>query len=211
MRPAARGAPVGFVKGPGSQQVLRGRHVLNDRTEVRVCGARTHLQSPQIVAITAFEHNLSEESLAIGTLNDEIAAGARHVGDEIVQRSRRHIPVQLAEVVLRTYSPSTVAHQGSRYTRVVEADLPPARVRSSIGQYPGRFDYGSASSPVVDCEDPRRVAPIADQSAAVVDERFLAQVPNSPLKDSQRLVIRRADAEAALGDLAALVRGLAAS
>ena len=33
----------------------------------------------------------------------------------------------------------------------------------------------------------------------------------SPLKDSQRLVIRRADAEAALGDLAALVRGLAAS
>jgi hypothetical protein len=30
-------------------------------------------------------------------------------------------------------------------------------------------------------------------------------------KDSQRLVIRRADAEAALGDLAALVRGLAAS
>ena len=36
-------------------------------------------------------------------------------------------------------------------------------------------------------------------------------VPNSPLKDSQRLVIRRADAEAALGDLAALVRGLAAS
>jgi len=45
----------------------------------------------------------------------------------------------------------------------------------------------------------------------IVDERFLTQVPNSPLKDSQRLVIRRADAEAALGDLAALVRGLAAS
>jgi hypothetical protein len=44
----------------------------------------------------------------------------------------------------------------------------------------------------------------------IVDERFLTQVPNSPLKDSQRLVIRRADAEAALGDLAA-VRGLAAS
>jgi hypothetical protein len=44
-----------------------------------------------------------------------------------------------------------------------------------------------------------------------VDERFLTQVPNSPLTDSQRLVIRRADAEAALGDLAALVRGLAAS
>jgi hypothetical protein len=37
----------------------------------------------------------------------------------------------------------------------------------------------------------------------IVDERFLTQVPNSPLKDSQRLVIRRADAEAALGDLAA--------
>ena len=36
-------------------------------------------------------------------------------------------------------------------------------------------------------------------------------VPNSPLTDSQRLVIRRADEEAALGDLAALVRGLAAS
>ena len=45
----------------------------------------------------------------------------------------------------------------------------------------------------------------------IVDERFLTQVPNSPLKDSQRLVIRRADAEAALGDLAALVSGLAAS
>ena len=44
-----------------------------------------------------------------------------------------------------------------------------------------------------------------------VEARFLTQVPNSPLKDSQRLVIRRADAEAALGDLAALVRGLAAS
>jgi hypothetical protein len=44
----------------------------------------------------------------------------------------------------------------------------------------------------------------------IVDERFLTQAPNSPLKDSQRLVIRRADAEAALGDLAALVRGLVA-
>jgi hypothetical protein len=46
---------------------------------------------------------------------------------------------------------------------------------------------------------------------AIVDERFLTQVPNSPLKVGQRLVIRRADAEVALDDLEALVRGLAAS
>jgi hypothetical protein len=45
---------------------------------------------------------------------------------------------------------------------------------------------------------------------AIADERFLAQVPSSPLKVGQRLVIRRADAEAALDDLDALVRGLAA-
>jgi len=44
-----------------------------------------------------------------------------------------------------------------------------------------------------------------------LESRLPPLVPNSPLKDSQRLVIRRADAEAALGDLAALVRRLAAS
>jgi hypothetical protein len=56
-----------------------------------------------------------------------------------------------------------------------------------------------------------RVRHVLTHGDGIVDERFLTQVPNSPLKDSQRLVIRRADAEAALGDLAALVRGLAAS
>lgn len=44
----------------------------------------------------------------------------------------------------------------------------------------------------------------------IVDERYVMQVENSPLKVGQRLVIRRADAEAALDDLEALVRGLAA-
>ena len=56
-----------------------------------------------------------------------------------------------------------------------------------------------------------RVRHVLTHGDGIVDERFLTQVPNSPLKDSQRLVICRADAEAALGDLAALVRGLAAS
>ena len=56
-----------------------------------------------------------------------------------------------------------------------------------------------------------RVRHVLTHGDGIVDERFLTQVPNSPLKDSLRLLIRRADAEAALGDLAALVRGLTAS
>jgi hypothetical protein len=45
----------------------------------------------------------------------------------------------------------------------------------------------------------------------IVDERFLAQAPGSGLRLGQRLVIRRADAEAALDDLDAIVRALAAA
>jgi hypothetical protein len=44
----------------------------------------------------------------------------------------------------------------------------------------------------------------------IVDERFLTQVPNSPLKDSQRLVIRRATRRPRSAT-SQLVRGLAAS
>ena len=46
--------------------------------------------------------------------------------------------------------------------------------------------------------------PTTDIVLELIQPHGTSQVPNSPLKDSQRLVIRRADAEAALGDLAAL-------
>lgn len=50
---------------------------------------------------------------------------------------------------------------------------------------------------------------VLTHNGGVVDERFLAQVPDSGLKLGQRLVMRRSDAQAALDDLEAVVRALA--
>lgn len=50
---------------------------------------------------------------------------------------------------------------------------------------------------------------VLTHNGGIVDEKFLAQVPDSAVKLGQRLVVRRRDAQVALDDLDAVVRALA--